>query len=144
MFQHDERLEAVVNRMFERCIEDKEYKQVFHMHQPSLTLQALGVAIESRRSDTITQILQKSKDPSLLGYVLEVAMTHVRHIKWRNEILEIIVEMQRQQNEPDYFAICTCVVHLNDAESAAHELLELTEKGGDVLPHFGQADNRTI
>jgi len=29
MLQHDERLEAVVNRMFERCIEEKEYKQVF-------------------------------------------------------------------------------------------------------------------
>ena len=80
----------------------------------------------------------------MLGYVLEVAMTHVRHIKWRNEILEIIVEMQRQQKEPDYFAICTCLVHLNDAESAAKDLLELTEKGGDVYSHLAQADDRTI
>ena len=29
MLQHDERLEAVVNRMFQRCIEDREYTQVF-------------------------------------------------------------------------------------------------------------------
>ena len=28
MLQYDERLEAVVERMFERCIEDKEYEQV--------------------------------------------------------------------------------------------------------------------
>lgn len=28
MLQNDERLEAVVNRMFERCIEEKQYKQV--------------------------------------------------------------------------------------------------------------------
>jgi hypothetical protein len=76
--------------------------------------------------------------------VLEVAMAHVRHIKWRNEILEIIVKMQRQQENPDYFAICTCLVHLNDAESAAKELLELTEKGGDVFTHLTQADCRIV
>jgi len=28
MLQYDERLEAVVERMFERCIEDKQYEQV--------------------------------------------------------------------------------------------------------------------
>jgi hypothetical protein len=28
MLQHDDRLEAVVERMFDRCIEEKEYKQV--------------------------------------------------------------------------------------------------------------------
>jgi len=29
MLQYDERLEAVVERMFERCIEDKQYEQVY-------------------------------------------------------------------------------------------------------------------
>jgi hypothetical protein len=28
MYEQDDRLEAVVERMFERCIEDKEFKQV--------------------------------------------------------------------------------------------------------------------
>jgi len=53
------------------------------------TKQALGVAIEARRADTIRQILQKSKDTSLLGHVLDIAMNHVRHIKWRNEVLSL-------------------------------------------------------
>jgi len=39
--------------------------------------------------------------------------------------------MQREQQDPDYFAICTCLVHLNDADSAAKDLLNLTKKGGD-------------
>jgi hypothetical protein len=43
--------------------------------------------------------------------------------------------MQREQNEPDYFAICTCLVHLNDAESAANDLIILSKKGEDVPPH---------
>jgi hypothetical protein len=41
--------------------------------------------------------------------------------------------MQREQEVPDYFAICTCLVHLNDAESAAKDLLQLTKTGGHVL-----------
>jgi len=28
MLQYDDRLEAVVERMFERCIDDKQYEQV--------------------------------------------------------------------------------------------------------------------
>ena len=44
------------------------------------------MAIEARRQDTVMQILEKSKDTSLLDYVLDVAMNHVRHIKWRNEV----------------------------------------------------------
>lgn len=44
------------------------------------------------------------------------------------------MKMQREQNDPDYFAICTCLVHLNDADSAAKDLLNLTKKGGDVTP----------
>jgi len=76
MVEHDERLEAVVNRMFQRCLEDKEYTQ------------ALGVAIEARRPDAVMEILKKSKDRSLLDYVLQNAMVNVRHIKWRNEVCQ--------------------------------------------------------
>lgn len=49
--------------------------------------------------------------------------------------------MQRQQATPDYFSICTCLVHLSDAESAAKDLLNLTQKGGDVS---SQLDDLTI
>ena len=41
--------------------------------------------------------------------------------------------MQREQAEPDYFAICTCLLHLNDAQSAANDLIELLKKGNDVF-----------
>ena len=58
------------------------------------------------------------------------------------QILEIIVKMQRQQEEPDYFSICTCLVHLNDAESAAKDLLDLTNKGDDVLSFSILANNQ--
>ena len=40
----DPKLESIVNRMFKRCFEDREYKQ------------AIGIALETRRND----ILQKA------------------------------------------------------------------------------------
>lgn len=58
------------------------------------------------------------------------------------QILEIVVQTQRQQVEPDYFSICTCLVHLNNPESAAKDLLDLTGKGGDVSAYLRQADNK--
>ena len=85
MHDKDPRLEAVVERMFDRCIKDKEYKQASSKLE-NTNIQALGVAIEARRSDTIIRVLEASKDPNLLEYVLEVAMEHVKHIQWRNEV----------------------------------------------------------
>lgn len=46
--QIDPRLEVVVNRMFDRCFQHKQYKQ------------ALGIAIESRRMDTFIKAIQES------------------------------------------------------------------------------------
>jgi len=108
--------------------------------------QALGVAIEGRRPDTIKRILKLSKDRSLLDYVFHNAMNYVRQIKWRDEILQIVVTMQREQAEPDYFAICTCLLHLNDATATANELLELLKKGDDVesLNVFSNVQNYLV
>jgi glutamate mutase epsilon subunit len=44
----DERLERIVNRMFDRCFHDGEYKQ------------AMGVAMESRRLDIVKQSILQS------------------------------------------------------------------------------------
>jgi 26S proteasome regulatory subunit N2 len=85
MLQDDHRMEDVVNRMFARCIEEKNYKQVFSSHRPS-DVQALGVAIEARRSDVIVRILEASQDSNLLDYLLTISMEYIRNIKWRNEV----------------------------------------------------------
>jgi 26S proteasome regulatory subunit N2 len=48
--------------------------------------------------------------------------------------------MQRRQQEPDYFAICTCLVHLNDPKSAASDLMKLAKTGGDVSYHVNRSN----
>ena len=58
----DSRLEAIVNRMFQRCFDDKTYKQ------------AVGIALETRRIDIFEKaILQADDVAAMLQYSLKVS-----------------------------------------------------------------------
>ncbi|CAF4899400.1 unnamed protein product, partial [Rotaria socialis] len=46
--QIDQRLEDIVNRMFQRCFDDKKYKQ------------AIGIALETRRIDIFEKAVKEA------------------------------------------------------------------------------------
>jgi 26S proteasome regulatory subunit N2 len=60
--------------MFKRCEGHGEYKQ------------AIGIAIESRRLDIIERIISKENSHELLAYVLDVGMTLVQNLDFRNKV----------------------------------------------------------
>ena len=75
----DPRLEAVVNRMFQRCYDDGQYRQ------------ALGIALEARRLDVLNHSLVASADvQASLSYALTVARTLVVHQGFRNEVCAVV------------------------------------------------------
>ena len=47
----DPKLEAIVNRMFQRCFDDQQYKQ------------AIGIALETRRNDILQKAICDSVSP---------------------------------------------------------------------------------
>lgn len=109
----DKRMANIVERMFTRCVNAGEYRQ------------ALGIALESRRLDIIESIASNhnSKENDLLGYLLEVSLTSITHISFRNDLLRLLVRLLgSQQGGPDYFSITQCYVHLDDPQPAS-ELL---------------------
>ena len=67
-------MKEIVERMFERCIQDHEYEQ------------ALGIALECRRLDIVKTVLDTAGDPSLLSYVLDAVLTTVQKLEFRNEV----------------------------------------------------------
>ena len=69
-----DKMHSIVEKMFERCIRDREFKQ------------ALGIALDSRRLDIIEQIFHETKDPQLLTYILEALMTIVLKLEFRNKV----------------------------------------------------------
>ena len=115
-----ERLEGIVENMFERCFEDKEFKQ------------ALGIALESRRLDKLEEAVKRSDNPSdIMNYCYLVAQDLVTSGMFRKMVLEKLVELYSGFDNPDYVNICQCKMFLNDPEGVAEILNRLVRGSGD-------------
>ena len=114
-------LEQVVDRMYQRCLEDKEYKQ------------ALGIALESRKLDTVEMILEKANDNSLKTYILTVSLDLIQNAMFRNKVLRLLATLFLKQSPPDYYSASRCAVHLNDSEMASAIIRDLVSAGGDSV-----------
>lgn len=115
----DERLSGVVEGIFQKCYAKNEWRHV------------LGIAIEAHRLDIIEYILNADKETDLKPYVLELAMTVVLDIEFRNRLLRLLLSSFLTETEPDYFSVGKCVVHLNDASVAAKLLMKLSSQTDD-------------
>ncbi|ORX85159.1 26S proteasome regulatory complex, non-ATPase subcomplex, Rpn2/Psmd1 subunit, partial [Basidiobolus meristosporus CBS 931.73] len=100
---------------------------------PRLQNVAIGVSLESRRLDILEEAINKGDAHELLPYVLDISMTLVQNLEFRNKVLRLLVKLYQNLNEPDYVSICQCLVHLNDPKSSAQLLRELAEKDDDHL-----------
>ena len=112
LIEIDPRLEAVVNRMFQRCFSDRQYKQ------------ALGIALETRRVDILEKAILESKNvPAILSYALKVCMSLIQSRHFRNIVLRILVKLYLGLATPDYISVCQCMIFLDDPQGVA-EILE--------------------
>ncbi|KAF3938785.1 hypothetical protein ABW19_dt0202434 [Dactylella cylindrospora] len=134
----DPRLTEVVERMFQKCYDNGDYKP------------ALGVAIESHRLDIVEQGIRLAGDrqssskgkqavngdgadkaSELMEFVLELSMNVVQDLSLREKLLRLLVDLFLEQTTPDYFSVSKCVVQLNDFSLAAKLLRDLVSKGDD-------------
>lgn len=114
----DTRLEAIVNRMIQRCLDDGQYRQ------------ALGIALETRRMDIFTESIMKSDDVNgMLAYAFQVAMSLIQNRGFRNEVLRCLVKLYRNLLVPDYVNMCQCLIFLEDPLAVAEILDKLTTEG---------------
>lgn len=120
----DARLEAIVNRMIHRCLDDGQYRQ------------ALGIALETRRMDIIEAAITRSGDDinSMLAYAYQVTMSLIQNRAFRNQVLRCLVKLYRSLAVPDYVSMCQCLIFLEDPLSVAEILDKLTTSSElDVL-----------
>lgn len=112
----DPRLEGIVNRMFERCFQHHQYKQV------------LGLALETRRMDIFEKAITESTDVSaMLSYAFNICMSLLENRKFRDDILRILVRLYRNLEKPDYINMIQCLIFLDDAQSVGAMLNKLTK-----------------
>ncbi|KAJ3005211.1 proteasome regulatory particle base subunit [Thoreauomyces humboldtii] len=112
----DTRLEDVVQRMFQRCYDDGEYKQ------------AIGIALETLRLDILEEAISKGDAQQLLSYLLEASMSIVQNLNFRNDVLRLLVKLYQNLADPDYISISQCLLHLNDPSACAELLQTLVAK----------------
>lgn len=114
----DARLEAIVNRMIQRCLEDGQYRQ------------ALGIALETRRMDIFEASIMQSDDiPGMLSYAFQVTMSLIQNRAFRNNVLRSLVGLYKGLGVPDYVSMCQCLIFLEDPISVAEILDNLTKSG---------------
>ncbi|KAJ3148007.1 proteasome regulatory particle base subunit [Geranomyces variabilis] len=109
----DRRLEDIVQRMFQRCYDDGEYKQ------------AVGIALETLRLDVLEEAVLKGEQQLLLSYILEASMNIIQNLNFRNDVLRVLVKLYQNLPEPDYISISQCLLHLNDPTSCSQLLSTL-------------------
>nr|CAH8833646.1 unnamed protein product [Trichobilharzia regenti] len=109
------RLEHVVNKMFDRCFEHKQFKQ------------ALGIAIETRRLDIFEKAIVSSDDQEgMLRYAFRVVLTLVDSVRLRNRLLRILVSVYMNRSLPsDAVNVCQCLVLMDDPQATADTLEHL-------------------
>ncbi|KRZ72340.1 26S proteasome non-ATPase regulatory subunit 1, partial [Trichinella papuae] len=91
----DPRLEAVINRMFDRCFAECEFKQI------------VGIALETRRIDMLNKALIESKDTvELAAYCAKCAVQFVQNRTYRNEVFFHLVELCSSSPLLDYNTLC--------------------------------------
>ena len=115
----DPRLEAIVNRMFERCLDDGQNRQ------------ALGLSLETRRMDIFRKSISESEDVvGMLHYAFQVAMSLIQNRGFRNEVLRSLVDLYRNLAVPDYVNMCQCLIFLDESQAVA-EILDKLVKGSE-------------
>ncbi|XP_078488674.1 26S proteasome non-ATPase regulatory subunit 1 [Ciona intestinalis] len=127
----DPRLEEIVNRMFENCLEGGQYKQ------------AVGISVETRRLDIFERAVRMTPNlGEMLSYCTTLCTRLVENKKLCEDILKLLVRLHsnlapstsKTVTQPDYINICQCLIYLDDASAVADILLKLIKTGKDQVP----------
>ncbi|KAL2242534.1 26S proteasome non-ATPase regulatory subunit 1 homolog A [Sesamum indicum] len=123
----DPRLEAIVERMLDKCIADGKYQQ------------AIGMAIECRRLDKLEEAVIRSDNVhATINYCIDVSHSFVNRREYRLEVLRLLVKVYQQLPSPDFLSICQRLMFLDEPEGVASILEKLlrSENVDDALLAF--------
>ncbi|PWA34540.1 26S proteasome regulatory complex, non-ATPase subcomplex, Rpn2/Psmd1 subunit [Artemisia annua] len=158
----DRRLEALVEKLLEKCIADGQYQQAIGMAIECRSLDmlkkaitnsenvdaalsycvnvshglAIGMAIECRSWDMIRKAITNSENvDAALSYCVNVSHALDNRIKFRREVLGLVVEVYQGLESPDDWNICQCLMFLDEPKGVTRILEKLirSESVDDVL-----------
>lgn len=119
-----EKLQQVVQLMFQRCYDDEQYTH------------ALGVALEARQVEKVKEVLDRCPPPSpgtlcpTLQYALNAALTIIPTKNFRGQVIEVIADKLQQQQSSSTNASNIYTVSIL---TLCHQLLNSPSKVADTL-----------
>uniref|UniRef100_A0A7S3E3H6 26S proteasome non-ATPase regulatory subunit 1 homolog n=1 Tax=Chloropicon laureae TaxID=464258 RepID=A0A7S3E3H6_9CHLO len=120
--QIDARLEAIVQRMFNKCLEDGQLEQ------------AIGIALDSCQLDLLRTVAEHGNfDKKLLTYALGVCKNLIVSRKFREKALRLMVELFKRLDQPDWLVISQCLMYLEEPASVADILTNLLAQDSDSI-----------
>jgi len=100
--------------MFDRCYQEKQYKQ------------ALGVAVETRRLDRIEEAITKSDNVlEMLSWAQKVGSQVILNREFRTKVYRLLIQIYDRQAQPDYLRICEILAFLEDHKAISDILDKL-------------------
>ncbi|MBA0746646.1 hypothetical protein Gogos_009147, partial [Gossypium gossypioides] len=123
----DCRLEAIVERMLDKCIIDGKFQQ------------GMGIAIECRRLDKLEEAIIRSDNVhATLAYSTHVSHSFIYCREYRREVLQLLVKLYQKLPSPDYLSTSQCLMFLDEPEGVANILEKLlrSENKEDALLAF--------
>jgi 26S proteasome regulatory subunit N2 len=118
----DPKMEAVIDKMFNKCFSDRRFKDV------------IGIALECRRLDKVKEAIEKSGDgiEDNLGYTFTIAQEKVNSKDFRTEVLKLLLNIYQKMEGGnfDQYKIAKCQFFLNLPEGNAALLESLAKSEG--------------
>ncbi|KAI3622546.1 26s proteasome subunit rpn2a [Moniliophthora roreri] len=116
----DHRLRTIIENIFTRCISEGEYKQ------------AIGIALESRRLDIISQIYNQTHDITILCYAMEAVVDTGFSLSYRDTVLRFLFPLFPQPSAKGgstyVHALIRLLVTLSDSSLTVPLLVSLVPK----------------
>ncbi len=120
----DEKMLAVIEKMFARCFADGQYNQ------------AIGVAVEARNLEKLQEAIEKSGQiEDKLSYTFKIVQRVVMSKALRNEILHLLLRIYEKQEggQFDHSKISQCQFYLDMPKATAILIKKLLESEEDFL-----------
>ncbi|KAG9314283.1 26S proteasome regulatory complex non-ATPase subcomplex Rpn2 Psmd1 subunit [Chiua virens] len=124
----DPRLQTIIESIFRRCIDEGEH------------MQAIGIALESRRLDIISRVYDITHDVSLLSYAMDAVIDTGFPLLYRDQILNFLLPLfptpSSRTNSSHIHSLARLLVTLNKPSLAVPLLTSLVPKEGLLAYQF--------
>jgi 26S proteasome regulatory subunit N2 len=110
----NQRLEALINRIFERNLANKEIRYV------------IGLSLDTRRIDMLERAVMISDDQAtILAETVAKVFESQLDRRFRSQALDAIFRLFAQMKEPDFVSMCQCLIKLEKPSDVADILRRL-------------------